>query len=100
MFVSVVAVLLVAVAVKVAIPLGKANVSVVKRAILAITAITIVLDIGVIVDGVNLKDVLAGESAHIHETEIIEDLAKENESILLAPKPDSTGKKLLDVEKQ
>jgi hypothetical protein len=98
--VSLAAVLFVGGAVAVAIPMERAKVSVVKRAILAITAITIVLMVGVIVDGVNLKEVLAGESAHIHETEIIEGLAKENESILLAPKPDSAGKKLLGVEKQ
>ena len=88
------------VVVAVAIPIGWANVSVVKRAILAITAIAIVLNVGVIVDGVNLKEVLVGESAHIHETEIIEGLANENESTLLAPKPDSVGKKLISVEKQ
>jgi len=95
--VSVLAVLLIGSAVRVAIPMGRANAFVVKRAILAITAITIVLEVGVIIDGVKLKKVLAGESAHIQERGIIECLSEKNGSILLAPKPDSAGKKLLGV---
>jgi len=95
--VSFVAVLFVFGAVATATPIWKANIFVVKRAILAITAITIALIAGVTIDGVNKKEVLANESPHIHETEVVEGLAKENESNLLAPKPDSVGEKLLGV---
>lgn len=92
--VSAVAIVFIIGAVAVAAPIGKANIFVVKRAIFAITAITIAAVAGVIVDGVYLKGVSADKSPHIPDAGVFDSLAKKNESNLLAPKPDSVVKKL------